>query len=318
MAEDPNTGIEWWQVIAAASSGVAAFMAVITAWLNYRSRPLAVKAFDKHCEQLRSKLEEWKDTLQGPYDLFSYEGTNNEDRNILVDPIDTISNPRLFNDLIENHLPNDSELISLWNQYKSEWNDFENERLSLYLGVMNLIKAQTGLEISNSINDNDIVHMKFVHECNHGILNTVQGVFPDLNKMKIDLEGYQPTYNSAYGGTWMIDHYACITDKAMALEIHGNLITLVDKLPEAVHAERNVTLLTIAQNTVDLHSKLNNAYQQIVDEVSRLLDFPLFPNAHCPMMEQIKEPFLPRWIRGPVQWCRNKLCVRKKNKMGNS
>jgi len=45
----------------AIASGVAAVGTFITAYLMYRSRPLAMRTLEKHSEELRGMLKSWED-----------------------------------------------------------------------------------------------------------------------------------------------------------------------------------------------------------------------------------------------------------------
>jgi len=136
-----------WQVI------VTLIIAIITAfvaYLNYRSRALLVRTKEKHSEDLKGVLERWLSELgeEGGTiaPLFHRERPCHLDLSVEQDP--------LFPDLKE-HMPEDTDLLSQWQNLKNACDPYDTGRSRLYDRIYNdVCNVRQGLFVAEFVAKN--------------------------------------------------------------------------------------------------------------------------------------------------------------------
>lgn len=110
-----------WQAIAAIASFLAALAALLTAWLIYRVRPLAVRAIELHSLKFQQELlPTWKSQIPSCPNIFKYD----IDEHVFSNTLDVVENSTLFQDLA-NHIPPGNSLLVLWQNYRKGWDALE-------------------------------------------------------------------------------------------------------------------------------------------------------------------------------------------------
>jgi len=133
------------QVLAAGGVSIAAFAAVISI---LKTRPLAVRAVEKHSEALNFFLVWWLGMLDSirlsPHAL-PVEAKN-------IDIINSIERKPLFCDL-SNHLPSEITLLQDWQQFHDSVVEYEEARLQLWNRIRITLEQSTKLTCGQATSD---------------------------------------------------------------------------------------------------------------------------------------------------------------------
>lgn len=135
------------QVLAAAGVTVAAFAAL---WSIRTNRPLAVRAVEKHSEDLNSFLLWWLQRL-GSIGLNPYH-IPREGEVTDIDIINGIEEKPLFRDL-PNHLPSEITLLQDWQRFHDSVAEYEEARTQLWNRIRTTLEQSTKLTCEHTISD---------------------------------------------------------------------------------------------------------------------------------------------------------------------
>jgi len=125
----------------------SALGALLTAYLNYRSRPILMRSVERHSDDLRSIAFKWAEQLpraEAPQEL-SKLGVDQA----VVQPRPVhiaVEDEFLFEDL-GNHVPKGILLVDHWREYKDRLRRYYEKRYALLSDMTEEISNRTGLRI---------------------------------------------------------------------------------------------------------------------------------------------------------------------------
>ncbi len=293
-----------WQAVATIASFLAAFAAWGTAWLIYRSRPLAVRAIELHSKQFQEKLlPDWKSSVPGCPNISSY----------YVDTwafssgvLSQIENSQLFQDL-PNHIPSSSSLMPLWQNYRKDWEGLEKSRRAFVRKIRDFVDQAAKdiglLGVGLEKDRNCIFERHFVERYYNAILELCQkraGPYEGLKRdvSRLELAGNNPPYCVEYPVTC----WALIDDKVIAtkaIELFGKL---VNELPTVKPPGEPMSLVEEARKLCDNNNRLAKLSGQIRHEIDCLIALPLLPNPDCPLLRLATPQLIPGAIRKLAIW----------------
>ena len=131
-------------VIAACATVILAIIAVY----NYRSRPILIRSYERHTEDLRNILKEWIEQLpdvRKTKDTDDILGINTHPKIELPrqTPI-KVESKSLFDDL-KKHEPKNVSSLDRWAEYKDRLDKYNEKRYNLLLSIYNDILQRSGL-----------------------------------------------------------------------------------------------------------------------------------------------------------------------------
>lgn len=290
--------VSLWQIFAALSAAVASIAALITAWLNYRARPLAVRAIELHSRQFQDQiLPDWLKYLPNTPAIGGY-GPYRVSYSLHPTLRDIIKLP-LYQDL-RNHMPQGSVLMPLWDNYPKNWEELEKEIVSLQSKVASFISTssnQAGLKGVGEPNEALFNEAFFIRRYYEALIDLAQGSSKLLDTLKEHAMALKITVVDR--GFLIYERatpWASIRDEAMAEKALELLRSLVNALPQAKNEDDDRTLLADAQRLVAHSAKLNETRETISSELTRLMALPLLPNASCPLLKIANPSVLPGWL----------------------
>jgi hypothetical protein len=130
--------------VAATGSAIGA---LLTAYFNYRSRPVLMRSVERHSEDLRQIAFAWAQQLPLAGDLEEIGKPYIDTGLVEPEPVHTvIEDEFLFEDL-RNHVPKEIPLLDHWREYKIRLHDFRTKRFALWSEMSKEISSRTGLQI---------------------------------------------------------------------------------------------------------------------------------------------------------------------------
>jgi hypothetical protein len=297
-----------WQAVAAIASFLAASAAWGTAWLIYRTRPLAIRAIELHSKQFQEKLlPEWKSNLPSCPNLsVLYVGKWDFYQTSALRQMEASS---LFNDL-PNHVPQGDSLMLLWQVYREEWESLEESRSAFANRVKELINEaarRVGLQGIGSAKDRNCIIEEHFPEHYYGALHELAqnrtGSYEALRKYTSELKVIKTTEHCRVeegGSVW-----AFVDSDAKASAAIELFRTLVDELATTKVMEGTDALIKEARKLWDYYCRLAEMRQRIQYEIDALIALPLLPNPDCPLLRTATPPLTPNWVRTLMGWLSN-------------
>jgi len=287
-----------WQGVAAIASSVAALVASFIAYLNYRARPLAVRAVELHSLKFQEEiLPAWKSRLPNCPDVANYDI---DEHPFYDEALCRMQTSELFRDLA-NHLPPGNRLMLLWRKYGEEWEGLERSRSAFARKVRYYVDQNVrdiGLQVGTERNTNVVIEYHLVHRYYNAILELCRGRSSPYEALVKDvanlrLEGQAGAHGlSVSGSAWVFN----VDNRAMVEQAIELLRKLVNGLPTAKLEDEPVPLLKEATELCQEVDSLRKLREQIQSEIENLIALPLLPNCHCPLLKVVEEPLAPRWL----------------------
>ena len=287
-------------MLASISAVIAALAAWFTAWLLYRTRPLAIRAMEMHSQKLQIEvLPRWKDLISSNFPkVHEY----NTDKRLFSQTISSMQEKPLFKDLM-NHVPMNSSLQSLWQDYIEKWDSLENNRITLAIKIKENIQNRAidiglkGVKSGQALNINYIREELFVRDYYEALIGLAEGDARNYQNLKEKISQFtivitEKPYQLKIGTViWVF-----LSAKARASKARGLLTELVDELPTFKPTNETTTFLEMAQQLKVENHNLMELSNQILKEIDFLASLPLLPNPDCPLLKASTYSIWPNWL----------------------
>jgi hypothetical protein len=255
--------------VLALAASVSAIAALITAYLNYRSRPVLMRSVERHSEDLRKIVMDWAKQIpeaKRPEEVGSS----------LLKPEDVhiaIEDEFLFLD-VANHIPAEIPVIRTWTEYKAHLNAYDQTRHQLLLRIQEEISRRTGLQYDSNFQ--------------HGItIDAAKAVYQDLFAEITNGSSYwkqQVMSSKIRQSTSHPNQYELWTGRSglaagteaeltNARSILGQMLNLKEDADETLYAKWKDT----AKNLPEEKKALDKGRDQLLREVNNLSSVPIFP-----------------------------------------
>lgn len=289
--------MQLWQAVAASASAIAALVALFVAYLNYRARPLLVKAIEVHSQKLQQEI-----LPRFLNELPMYERYRSIDRYDLgrcsfpQKSLAIIESSPLFRDLAYHVLPG-LDPLRLWDQYKNDWDQLDQARSELAIKVRYVVEQDAravnlavGAKAMNVITEDVFIPAFYqaivdLRRALGGPYETMQQDSASLGIKSFSSSEFCVTaFRNGSGGsstTWAI-----VDNQNGALRAKKLLQDLVNHLPESILAEACI-LCKRADKVQEIRKKIQ-------EDIETLMALPVLPNSRCPVLRMAEDPIMPR------------------------
>jgi len=277
-----NAG-DWTQVAIAIIMLLAATAAFITAYVNYRTRPLLIRTKEMHSEDLKRVLDLWIEELdfQGVPALYMLlrEAT---DLNFAVE--DNI----LFADL-KNHVPRDIDLFGQWDAFKEQRRLFDDKRLALYTSIKKYLKLYGRLDVLSEFTDSLI---GFSRSCADWLYKSVADK-ADGGKISINPQFQIETLPDGQANLRLYGDYFARAETQFSAKAIEELLTMtVAQIDQDEPGPAAYDLLTEARNLANEQTKLKGQRQALFSSIEAARAIPIL-TGNCEHIARAREPFWP-------------------------
>lgn len=277
-----NAG-DWIQLAIAIVMLMAATAAVITAYMNYRSRPILIRTKEMHSEDLKRVLEWWRDGIasQGIPELHKP-----------IDKATDFSLPAersiLFADL-KRHIPRDSYLFNKWDDFKKQRRKVDNGRVTLYNSIKNYLKQYGRLEVLSTFTDSSI---GISHHCPDWLFESVVvkaggGGINISSQFQIETLPDGRVNLRRYG-----DYWARAESQFSAKALEELLTMTVVQIEGGEPGPAACDLLAEARSLVKEQAKLRDQCQALLNGIEAAKAIPIL-TGDCEHIARAREPFWP-------------------------
>lgn len=254
----------------AIASGVAAVGTFVTAYLMYRSRPLAMRTLEKHSEELRAVLKSWEDE----FDQYCFDAQ--WQANLVAPSHFGIEANPLFDDLA-NHMPSGIALIEDFKELKDDLLCHFEELNDIWRMIQKDAERQTKLpyyfeKFEETLGvETDFINDQFVQMIYDESLRLASGAaskYPASDKKIVEIDSeFKLIVNDL--------RVACTSSQTHAELAHQVLVLTLDNLnkdatPESVYVSR-------LQKSLDKAEELNERRRAMLKTIEELQLVAIFP-----------------------------------------
>lgn len=254
----------------AIASGVAAVGTLVTAYLMYRSRPLAMRTLEKHSEELRGVLKSWEDE----FDQYCVDAEWQAGL-VAIDHFGIEANP-LFDDLA-NHMPTSITLIEDFKRLKDDLLCHFEELNDIWQMIQKDAESQTRLrycfdqwEDKSGIETNYVNH-QFVQMIYDESLRLASGGASKNPGSDKKIVGIDSKFSLIVNGL----RVACTSSQTGADLAYQVLVLTLDNLSK--DATRESEYVSRLEKSVDKAEELNQRRRAMLKTVEELQLVAIFP-----------------------------------------
>lgn len=253
--------------LAAIASAIAAMM---TAYLNYRSRPVLMRSIERHSDDLRQIATKWIEQVP------EAERPNLTREDFSGLPLSTQVHPNvedefLFAD-IANHVPSEIRVLDTWAEYKKRLEAYNQARCELLTQITNEVARHTGLPSDPKFNYG-------IHP--HAAMPVYQSIFAEIAdgsqywKQQIEhaeVRQSREQYELWAGGLGL----AAGSEPEMA-QARSVLTQMIQDPKACVNEVTYSKWRNAAQHLLDEKPTLDRDRSQLLLEINRFKSIPILP-----------------------------------------
>lgn len=277
---------EWIQVILGSIALLGVVAAFSTAYLTWRSRAILLATKEKHSDDLKAVLEQWKGESVQMYTTFDPAYPYSPPPNKF--PIEQVV---LFSDL-KNHLPKELRLMATWDDFKKKWLEVEAQEVSYQQSVRASLEHYTGLQ-ALTLDDEGKQNSGITRLCvgtwySYMISLARYGKIPTIN-LEVVPEHNPTQVVGINSGAWVIS--------PKASQVRDSLLQMVSDLRNQRYDSVIYDLLQKGKTVVRVQDEMESLKEILSNRIEEAKAIPIL-TGNCKHIRRATEPLFPWQRRG--------------------